>query len=31
MTTIFGNTFEEGVFAIDPAGHIGALFVGDED
>ena len=28
---IFGNTLEEGVFAIDPAGLIGAFFVGDED
>jgi hypothetical protein len=30
-THIFGNTLEEGVFAIDPDGHIGAFFVGEED
>jgi hypothetical protein len=27
----FGTTFEEGLFAFDPAGHVGALFVGEED
>lgn len=31
MTGLFGSTLEEGVFAIDPAGCVGALFVGDED
>jgi len=31
LTGIFGSTLEEGLFAIDPAGHVGAVFVGDED
>jgi hypothetical protein len=31
VTGIFGSTLEEGLFAIDPAGYVGALFVGDED
>ncbi|HVJ19733.1 MAG TPA: hypothetical protein VM686_30150 [Polyangiaceae bacterium] len=30
-TGIFGSTLEEGIFAVDPGGCIGALFVGDED
>ena len=31
LTGIFGSTLEEGLFAIDPAGYVGAVFVGDED
>ena len=31
LTGIFGSTLEEGLFAIDAAGCIGAVFVGDED
>lgn len=28
---VFGSTCEQGVIAFDPAGVVGALFVGDED
>lgn len=31
LTGIFGSTLEEGLFAIDSAGCVGAVFVGDED